>query len=297
MKYCLIALMILAPLAARAASPEESYLGVRDRSIEKFNPAGNAGEISERTRKDEERARADLEHQLRSIIGPSHLQGFPGPGKSNIASLFSGDEDFGLLDGLVYASKNDKMHVLVTTRSLLDHWLRAQKDSQSGLEAVPGQIEAALNSDAFYTQALETDAAFSTYATLPVAKPAQATFAVALLGGRSQDIGPLTPAEIVIGVVEAERVFVFNAPADARIKPMPTCMEIWRASERKAKEVLAAYTASDPKDQKLFDEYSRTQENGDEAFRRCYAENANRDPQFAVLTRQAQVLIDLIPPR
>jgi hypothetical protein len=74
-------------------------------------------------------------------------------------------------------------------------------------------------------------------------------------------------------------------------------MEIWRASERKAKEVLAAYTASDPKDQKLFDEYSRTQENGDEAFRRCYAENASRDPQFAVLTRQAQALIDLIPPR
>ena len=57
MKYCLIALMILAPLAARAASPEESYLGVRDRYIEKFNPAGNTGEISERTRKDEERAR------------------------------------------------------------------------------------------------------------------------------------------------------------------------------------------------------------------------------------------------
>jgi hypothetical protein len=98
--------MILAPLAARAASPEESYLGDRDRYIEKFNPAGNAGEISERTRKDEERARADLEHELRSIIGPSRLQGFPGPGKGNLASLFSGDEDFGLLDGLVFASKN-----------------------------------------------------------------------------------------------------------------------------------------------------------------------------------------------
>ena len=242
-------------------------------------------------------ARAALEHQLRSIIGPSRLQGFPGLGKSNLASLFSGDEDFGLLDGLVFASKNDKMHVLVTTRSLLDHWLRAQKDSQSGLEAVPGQIEAALNSDAFYTQALETDAAFSKYATLPIAKPPQATFAVALLGGRSQDIGPLTPDEIVIAVVGAERVFVFTAPADARIKPMPACMEIWHASERKAKEVLAAYTASDPKDQKPFDEYSRTQAIGDEAFRRCYAENASRDPQFAVLTRQAQVLIDLIPPR
>jgi hypothetical protein len=89
-KYCLIALVILAPLAARAASAEESYLGVRDRYIEKFNPVGNAGEISERTRKDEERARADLEHQLRSIIGPSRPQGFPGPGKSNLASLFPG---------------------------------------------------------------------------------------------------------------------------------------------------------------------------------------------------------------
>lgn len=110
------------------------------------------------------------------------------------------------------------MHVLVTNGSLLDHWLRAHKDSQSGLEAVPGQVEAALNSDAFYTHALETDAAFSKNATLPITKPAQATFAVALLGARSQDIRPLTPDEIVIAVVEAERVFVFNAPADAMIK-------------------------------------------------------------------------------
>jgi hypothetical protein len=81
-----------------------------------------------------------------------------------------------------------------------------------------------------------------------------------MLGARSQDIGPRMPDEIVVSVVDADRLFVVTAPANAKVKPRPTCMAVWRESERKAKQVLAAYTASNPKDQKLFDQYTRTQE-------------------------------------
>jgi hypothetical protein len=294
MKYCLIALIMLVPLAAQAASPEESYFAARDGYIQKFKSAGNSGKIDDRTLNDEKRARGDLEQQLRRIVGPFNSKGFSGQGKSNLASLFEGDEDFGLLDGLVFASKGEKARVLVTTSALIDNWLRAHKNSHSGRENLPEPVDAALKSDAFYTQALNTDAAFSRYALLPITKPAPATFAFAMLGARRQDIGPRTPDEIVASVVDADRLFVVTAPASTKIKPMPTCMAFWRASERKAKQVLAAYTASDPKDQKLFDDYSRTQEEGDDAFRRCYAENTGRDPLFAALTRQAQVLVDLV---
>jgi hypothetical protein len=294
MKYRLIALILLVPLAAQAASPEESYFAARDGYIQKFKSAGTSGKIDDRTLNDEKRARGDLEQQLRRIVGPFNPQGFSGLGKSNLASLFEGDEDFGLLDGLVFSSKNGKTRVLVTTSALTDNWLRAHKNSQSGRENLPEPVDAALKSNAFYTQALNTDAAFSRYALLPITKPAQATFAFAMLGARSQDIGPRMPDEIVVSVVEADRLFVVTAPANAKIKPMPTCMAVWRKSERKAKQVLAVYTASNPKDQKLFDQYTRTQQEGDDAFRRCYAENAGRDPLFATLTRQAQALVDLV---
>jgi hypothetical protein len=123
----------------------------------------------------------------------------------------------------------------VTTGALFDNWLRAHKNSQSGRENLPEPVDAALKSNAFYTQALNTDAAFSRYAVLPITKPAQATSAFAMLGARSQDIGPRTPDEIVVSVVNADRLFVVTAPATAKVKPMPTCMAVWRESERRSK--------------------------------------------------------------
>ena len=57
MKYCLIALILLVPLAAQAAAPEESYFAARDGYIQKFKSAGTNGKIDDRTLNDEKRAR------------------------------------------------------------------------------------------------------------------------------------------------------------------------------------------------------------------------------------------------
>jgi hypothetical protein len=140
MKYRLIALILLVPLAAQAASPEESYFAARDGYIQKFKSAGTSGKIDDRTLNDEKRARGDLEQQLRRIVGPFNPQGFSGLGKSNLASLFEGDEDFGLLDGLVFSSKNGKTRVLVTTSALTDNWLRAHKNSHRAARTCPNRL-------------------------------------------------------------------------------------------------------------------------------------------------------------
>src|SRR5689334_4600602 len=131
MRTILIMLMLLVPVAANAASPEESYFAARDGYIDKLKPTENV-DVDERVLKQEQAARDDLEKQLRRIIGPVESKGFAAPGKSNLETLFKGDQGFGLLDGLLYSSADDKPHVVVSTDALLDHWLKEHKDWWGG---------------------------------------------------------------------------------------------------------------------------------------------------------------------
>lgn len=297
MRFVVIALMLLITAASHAASPEDSYIASRDRSVGKVSP-GDGRKFPGRILKQEESSRADLEKQLRRIVGPIAIQGFPGEGKSNLDTLFKGDLGFGLLDGLVYASADGKTRVVVTTDALFAKWLRQHRNWWGPkLANVPQSVDAALKSNAFYTQALTGDAAVSQFAVLPIGKPATAKFAFAMLVGRSQDIGLRVPDEIIVSVVQAGKVFVVSAPTSVEVKPIAACDDISTASEKKAEALFKAYSASDLKDQKLFDKYSREQEKGDEAFRRCFAERAGKQSYFAALTAQAQALADLLPER
>ena len=216
--------------------------------------------------------------------------------RSTLETLFKGYSGFGLLDGLLYSSADDKTHIVVTTDVLLDRWLREHKEWWGPTVAnVPQDVNAALKSAAFYTQALTTDAAISKYVELPVAKPAKAKLAFAMLVARSQDLGPRTPDELIVTVVRGGRVFVVSAPANARIDPMPACQEIWQQALQKAGEAHAAYVASELKDEKLFEQSMKMEEEGDAAFHQCFAQRAKSHGSFAALTRQAQTLIDRLP--
>lgn len=295
MKSVLIASVVLISGAANAASLEESYFSSRDAYIDKFKPAEINVATDDRVLKQEELARSDLEKQLRRIIGAPDIKGFVTQGKINLETLFKGDASFGLLDGLLYSSRDDKTHIVVTTDALLDHWLREHKDWWGPKVAnVPQDVDAALRSEPFYTQALRTDAAIFRYAELPIAKPA-AKFAFAMLVARRQDLGPSTPDELIVSVIRGGRVLVASAPASVKISPMPACREIWQESLRKADEARAAYAASDQKDDKLSEQAERVEEEGDAAFRACFARHAKDLTAFAALTRQVQALVDRLP--
>jgi hypothetical protein len=295
MKSILVALLVSISAAAGAASLEESYFAARDGHIEKFKAADPN---DDRVRKEEELARDDLQGQLRRIVGTSDIKDFAAPAKSNLDTLFAGDAGFGQLDGLVYSSADDKTHIVVTTDALLGHWLRAHKDWWGPTVAnVPQDVDAALRSEAFYTQALKSDAAISRYAELPLPKPAKATFAFAMLAARSQDLGPRTPDELIVSVARDGRVFVVTAPANAKVDPVPACERIWRDASRNAAKAHEAYVASGMKDDKLFEQSTRIEEEGDSAFRRCFAQQAKGRSFVAALTRQAQELVDRLPSR
>jgi len=294
MKSHLIALLLVAPVAAAAASPEEAYFAARDGYIAKFSAIANIGEED---LEDHQRARNELTGLLGAIVGPVAIKGLLPQGKANLDSLFKSDEGFGLLDGLLFSSADDKTHVTVTTDALLGHWLEEHKDWWGPKVAnVPQEVAAALKSEAFYTQALMTDAAIMKYAELPVAKPAKASFAYAILVARSQDVSPRVPDEVIVSVVGGGRVFVVSAPANAKINPIPACQEIRRRAERKTAAAREA-AASAPKDDRLSEESTRLEEEGDAVFRRCFAERAKRERFYAALTKQAQALVDRLPSR
>src|SRR5262249_37325895 len=109
MKSTLVALlMLIIPALAAAGTIDEDYFAARDAYIEKFKPTEINADVPESVLKEEELARADLEKQLRRIVGASEIKGMPGAGTINLDTLFKGELGFGLLDGLLYSSADDK---------------------------------------------------------------------------------------------------------------------------------------------------------------------------------------------
>ena len=170
MKLVVFALLLLTPLAARAASPAETYLAARDGYLAKFKEA-KSGTIDDSVMKQYDLAIANLENQLTGIIGPFEMKGIPSNGKINLDTLFASDEGFGLLDGLAFTSDDGKTHAVVTTNTLLDHWLKEHENWWREYANPPQEIGDALKSDVFYTQAIATEGSFATYAEIPLEKP------------------------------------------------------------------------------------------------------------------------------
>jgi hypothetical protein len=215
--------------SAMAAMPEQSYIAARDAAIAKIkamdtakpdtakpdtakpDTAKPASSNSDFTIIDAaaEKARKELEVRLRAIVGPVVIKGLEGDGAINLDTLIEGDEDFGLLDGMVYGAVDAKTRVIVTTDGLLRRWLHAHKDWWGkDSTGIPLDPSAAVKVDAFYTQGVQTDAAIMRFAELPIRKPAGAAFAFAMLAARSQSEVPATADEVFIATAQGGRVFV-----------------------------------------------------------------------------------------
>jgi hypothetical protein len=290
MKAALIALLLIVPVSARAASPEDSYIAARDKFIAKLK---TDGEVDEKIAKQEEAARTDLEAKLRAILGRVSVEGMPTESKLNLDTLIEGELGFGLIDGLAYQASDDAPRLIVTTPSLAKRWLTAHAkwwDSNN----VPQDFSAALKSEPFYTQALSPDAAVAHFADIPVTKPASMSFVNAMLVARRQDVGLTAPDELLVAVVRADRVFIWSAPTQTKVMVNPACEAIWNDAVARGDKAYEAYQKSDPKDEKLSEEQTRILQEGDDAFRRCFAERAANEPFFPALAKQAQELVDKV---
>jgi hypothetical protein len=292
MKYALVIALTLLGSAAFAATPEDSYIAARDAFIAKFNPPGDPVAPSDATSKEEERARAELLKQMRSLIGPLNVKGFSGESTYNVGSLFKGDIETGILDGLVFTGGKD-VRLVVTTTGLTERWVKSPDGLGADDGAVPKDVRTALTQDPFYTRATSADAAVGNFGELPVAKPAGVDFVFAMLAARRQDFFPAPASEMLIGAIVPPRVFIVSAPI-ANIKMMPPCEKLFKDASAKADKMFEANEKSPNKKESIVDEIDQLREQGDEAMRKCFAQRVKSDPAFVRLAKRAQEFVDAL---
>src|SRR5438128_4327194 len=104
-----------------AASLKEKYVEIRDNFISEFEKSIVADWMT--AMKKDEHALAELEKQLKGIVGQVNVEGFPKKGKINLLTLQK-DYGFGQVDGLRFSSKQE--YLFVTTDNILKKYLAAQ---------------------------------------------------------------------------------------------------------------------------------------------------------------------------
>jgi hypothetical protein len=289
--FLIVAGLLLTPAAATPA--EDAYIAARDAAIAKVKAATDA-EPKNPTGGDDDKVLtldnqelAGLEKQMRAIVGPLAIEGFDGKSAINLDTLSAGDEDFGLLDGMVYGGVDAKTRVIVTTDGLFRHWLNEHKNWAD--QPLPQDLSAAAKDQDFYGQAVLTDAAIVRYADLAVAAPPRATFAHAMLAVRAQSDLPAKADEIFIALSQGGRVFVANTKEFKAIGPIAACDTI-RADL--AKKAADAANSNDPAAQDNADALSAR---SDAEFLKCFAAQAPQQAGFADAVNAAQAVVDRLP--
>jgi len=290
---CLIGM--LSSAGAAPPSPEDHYIAVRDAAIAKFSKISEAGKIDDASRKAEDAVLADLLKQMKAIMVEPGRKGF-GPARLNLETLSRGDEGFGTLDGLRFdaelgangekAGGNGadgkyvvpRAHIIVTTKTMLERWLRAHKGWWGkDIKNVPQQIGTALRDESFYTQAISTGAAVVSFNGLPIAKPASTTFFYGMLAGRTQDDVPNAADEVFASALANGKVYIAYGSIKPKIE-IPACLAIRADYHKKA-------------DKNAYDKLGDLREKGAVAYKRCFTARAPQHPSFVEATKQAQALL------
>jgi hypothetical protein len=297
-KVFIVFLLIAAP-RAWAQSPEEAYVAARVQAgavlEEKSKTGGSAWDAAY------DQAKSDLAAQLRRVMGPVPApKGFSGAGTFSPDALCCGLGE-GMLDGLLFQSGGGS--VLVTTEGLLRLWLQEHKNWWKD-DPLATDAKTALQSSAFYTQAISTDAAVTLFAPLPIRAPAGATLAVAGLATQCNGSCSL-PLYIAAAVVKGGRVYV--ALVDAALPaatpgaaPLGACDAVWKDFHDRYKAAYAAYEAAKATSRayELLQAASRIETEGGAAVDKCRKSrtpgDGKGDAAFPGLTRQAQDLADAL---
>src|SRR6266545_5597570 len=120
-----------APMTLVAASLEEKYFETRDNFIRQFEKAstpidGFAEQDQHALDEQDKRALAELEKQLKPIVGAVNVDGLPKQGKINLETLQNGDLGFGQVDGLRFTANQE--YLFVTTDNILKKYLAGRPE-------------------------------------------------------------------------------------------------------------------------------------------------------------------------
>src|SRR5262245_36473359 len=244
-----------------AASLEEKYFETRDNFIRQFEKSIDS---DWRTRmKKDEHALAELEKQLKAIVGPVNVEGFPKKGKINLQTLQK-DYGFGQADGLGFSAKQENL--FVTTDNILKKYLAEQPE-------LPKDLAELSRTGEVYVRAITAEAAVTYYAEIPVKSANGKSYVHAFLGLTAQDIGPIIPKDIVVFVTNGNRILAAQSPAATDITEIPQCRNEWESFAKKKSSAMEV-RSSGSNNQKASDESVEYEEQGFEAYHRCYEREA-----------------------
>jgi hypothetical protein len=134
-----------------------------------------------------------------------------------------------------------------------------------------------------------------TYAEIPVAKPAWATLAFAVLDGRTQDAVPSVPDEIIITVRRADRVFIITAKTALAAGPIAACDALQKRLAAEAQAAGEADQRADGKDAAMHEKAEQLAHKADRALPDCFADEARNATFFPALVKHVQQLVDMLP--
>ena len=269
-----------APMTLVAASLEEKYFETRDNFIRQFAKSIDPDWMT--AMKKDEHALAELEKQLKAIVGPVNVEGFPKKGKINLLTLQQ-DYGFGQVDGLRFSAKQE--YLFVTTDNILKKYL-------AGQPKLPKDLAELSKTGEFYLRAITAESAVTYFAEIPVKSANGKSYVRAFLGLTAQDIGPFIPKDIFVFVTNRNRILAAQSPAATEITEIPQCRNEWERFAKKSSDAMEVYRSSGFKNQKASDESVQYEEQGFEAYQRCYDREAKNQKFFASLKKQAQSIVD-----
>lgn len=273
-----VLVVLLASVAAyivlKDAAPEERYFETRDSFIREFKKATEPV--------DERSALAELEKQIRTIVGPAGYEGFPGRGKINLETL-QNQLGVGQIDGLRFSS--DREFLVVTTESLLKNYLTERPELPKGLRELA-------ETEFFYTSALLPGADTSFSLEVPIKSAKGQLFARAFLGVTAQSFRPVVPEEIFVFVSRGNQILLVYTKATANITNIPKCWAEWESLDKKRSEASEHYQASRLSSEETLRDAHRREKLALEAYHQCFDREASSQPFFSSLTQQAQSIVD-----
>jgi len=275
---CFSLIFSAAPAADPApSSATDTYISARNRYLAEFKAHPTAGEADKRV----EHALADLERLLRLAVPAWQARGFAAKGRINLGSLEADDVEFGQVDGLRYTAGDNT--VIVTTKPLLTRWLADHRNWWKDEKNIPASMTAAFRSEAFYTQALSTDAAAFLHGLVLVKAPPGAELAVVELAAFAQDLvldrGPTTLLAVVL---RGDRVFIAEEKLQTPLPPVLFC--------KKTMDLTLVHA----KAEKNTDKSNALEEKADREYRDCFGVRLREQPNYAATQKQAQALVDLL---
>jgi hypothetical protein len=230
----------------------------------------------------------ELKREIEAVIGPVKVDGFPVSGRM-LPHLISDDPCCDQINFLEFKNTKDEL-LYVSTKGLVDNYLTRNPGFAAKVRRRP-------QAEGLYFSAVVQEYELANFSDLPVHGVSGKYIVRAFLGRSTHEgLEAIPPYEIWVFLLAGDRIYFMKAPTVIEIPDIPDCQRRWYEFGERASVSLDAYHASNKKDEKLWLEFLRLEEQGFAAYTACYRDKSRNMPFFATLVNQAQFMVDRIQP-